>query len=796
MPNPYSADLYASPEIFRGYGDPVTPRAPGGWTLQEIAGSWLQLHGPAPSFWVVGHRKLGKTSLLLRLAYLLRLEGQGPENPRIVVPLYLSCKGVATLAAFYSKLLARAGEILAAGAGQAPSPWNLDVGKFALLRTDPQRTDLELLDLAIDDLDRLAEQVSLGSRQEARIVLLLDDVGAAVDAGWAGSLFEHLRTLLNGWPFLFRGNGSRRKAFVVALASDWSLEKKREARGLLELLEELPVRSLGVAEVTALITVSGPVELDPRWRFRIYKATAGHPWLVQFVMKHVVDSFGPDVQRHDQLFEAIITERFQESSEGAEILGHYLKHFHDNVRILAELAVDRQGISLPALAAKTGLSAAALGERLEAMVRCGVLYQPPGDAPEAEGRYALGDIFRHWFLAHTGFASFVDEIERRREAGTREREDLRVSNAPFMVTMGLSPDFLLADGLYTRLLGLNGELIQESFALIDLLVQSEGQKKNLDVVAQNLRKMLRQSEWEPVWSNYCQKAAAEGRQPRFVLRVSDKSLYAFPIEVLKFDDRPLGLSAPVYKELMADQRETAYRLCRNSLPLDPSLNVLLVGSGRRGTFRNREYPGLGYVAEEVREIVRLLLEEGSDHGVEIGKIAALVDAAVELPEAVQRLAPSAANLKRALRGGLGLNFHLFHYCGHYIPNDGDEEGGFLLRDGDRLELFNLASWRNALAQQKTLKLVCLSACGSAGHVPEPNLYHLGAAHTALTSGVPAVIGMRWSIKDSQGYSFSSVFYPQLLQSGVPELALFEARAKLLEMESASTLWAAPVMLTR
>lgn len=139
-------------------------------------------------------------------------------------------------------------------------------------------------------------------------------------------------------------------------------------------------------------------------------------------------------------------------------------------------------------------------------------------------------------------------------------------------------------------------------------------------------------------------------------------------------------------------------------------------------------------------------------------------------------------------------FHLVHYCGHYIPNRSETAGGFLLQDGEGLKLFNLAEWRNSL--QPTLQVVCLSSCATAVHVKEQNLYHLGAAHAALTIGVPVVIGMRWSISDVQGYEFSRTFYPLLVQSGVPELALLETRRRLEEQHTGSTLWAAPVMLTR
>lgn len=648
MANPYSADRHASPELFCGYADPAT-RAPGAWTLEEIAGSWLQLQGGAPSFWVVGDRKLGKTSLLLRLRYLLRTEGQNPESPRFAVPLYVSCEGVSTPYELYTQILARATEIL--GEGSAPWPLELDPRQFEMPRMDPPESDLALLDAAIRDLNRLAEQVASASRMPVRLVLLIDDAWAAVEAGWAGTLCDHLRALLSGWPFLSLGRPALREAFAVALASDRDLEEVRGARGLLELLDELPVRSLAATEVTALITIPGPVRLDARWRPRIYQATAGHPWLVQFVMEHIVDAFGTDAQKHGKIFEEIVTDRFQRSVGGA-IFGHYLERFQEDVRVLAHLTLNRQGSSLKELAGKTGMSAAGLTERLEAMIHCGILYQPPGEAQDEEGRYALGEIFMHWFLAHTGGAVLLAEIERLSAAERRERTQQQFLNAPFTLTLGVNPDFLLADGLYTRLIDLGNDLTK-ILNRIKILIRKQGDKEFLDLVADDLKDALHQREWEPIWNDYVEKAPAQGRDPRFVLRVGNVDLFQFPIEIVSLNERPLGLERPVYKELMAGQRAPAYRLSRNLLSPETELNVLLVGSSGGGEYDQEEYPELTYVEQEVSEIISALQVKDPERRLRIGRIVALVDSAEELPAGVQKDLPSAANLARALRGGFG-----------------------------------------------------------------------------------------------------------------------------------------------
>lgn len=795
MPNPYSADRPASPDVFSGYSD-LLLRLPGGWTLEEMANCWLQLEGGGPSFWLVGERKLGKTSLLLRLEHLLLAQSKNPGGSRIAVPLYFSCKGVFSLAGFYGKLFGRAAEILEESSGNEPFPLNIDTNTFHRLQSElqAQATDFDLLDYADRALGSLVAQLSLAHRLGVRIVFLIDDVADAVTEGWAGSLFEHLWALLRGRPFFLPGGQSRPEDLVAVLAGERNIEQECGCGGLFEILEELPVRPLTASEVAALITNPHPIQLGVFWPSRIYRATAGHPWLVQFVMKHIVDLFEPDPQRHDQIFESIVTNRFQENPEGLNVFSRYLESLHGDVGILAHLALERQGSSLEALNGRTGFSVAAVSGRLEHLMNLGVLYQAPGETQDAEGRYALCDIFRHWFLTHTGGTVFIAEIEQLRAAVCLERTQLQILNVPFTLTLGLNPDFLLADGLYTRLVVLDRDL-SKSLGRIKTLLRTEGQKEILDIVAEDLKETLRQSEWEPIWNDYVHKAPAQGRDLRFVLRAGDVELFQFPIEILSFNDRPLGLEAPVYKELITGQREPAYRLSRNLLTLETDLNVLVVGSSRGGEYDGRYYPDLPFVNQEVTEIADTLLAGGPEQRLKIGKIIALVDTAEELPEGVQKDDLSVANLSRALRGELGPRFHLFHYCGHYIPNRDDRAGGFLLHDGKSLELFNLAEWRNALSPTR-LRLVCLSACATAGHVQAPNLYHLGAAHAALTTGVPVVIGMRWSIKDVQGYEFSRNFYPQLVQSGIPELALLETRRKLSEDPNGGSLWAAPVMLTR
>lgn len=784
--NPFSAQRAASPDMFFGYDGP-SPRSLGGWKLEEITGCWLQCEDAVPSFWAAGERKMGKTSLLLRLENLLCSLNR-PDMSRLAVPLYVSCRDVTSLNDFYRLVLERAVLIPMPKEGAASAV--IDPAQFGLLQPGKALAEFELFDHAVEDLGKLVSQLSQGDGSRARIVLLIDDISDAARHAWPAALFEHLRTLLRGYPFPRSDVALRREDLSLVIAGDRNLETLDGARRLLEILEELPLHTLDATEVSSLITSHCDIRQRHFLPHRIYRATAGHPWLVQFVMENIAGS--PNEEQEPDL-DLIVKKRFRAFEEGTRIFQHYLDSLLDrSTEILAYLALGDS--TAESLAAKTGLSGGAVNRRLEQMLSFGIVgLKTLGEGRPSQSQYYLGEIFKQWFLAHTGGGVLLAEVEHLRSAEESKQKQIKVSDNPFTLTLSVRPEFILADGLYARLLPSDNDF-GGYLEMVDVLVRNEGKKDIMDIVARSLNKALQQDKWESVWNDYVEKAPEQGRNPRFVLRVGSDELFDFPIEMLSFKGRPLGLEWPVYKEVMAGQRELAYRLYHRML-LSEKLNILVVGSARGGRYEDRIYDELKLVESEVTEVCRALRATVPGQRLEIGEVVALVDWDATLPRHVRKEELSPVNFSKALQGELGVGFHLLHYAGHYVPNRQQVAGGFLLHDGKDLKLFNIGEWYNALART-TLRLACLSACGSAAHVSDANLYHFGAAHAALTTGVPVVIGMRWSIRDGQAQEFSRSFYPHLLKTGVPEIALFETRRELYGKDGGSTLWAAPVMLTR
>lgn len=791
----------ASSRVFVGYGS-HSMQAPGAWKLDDIAACWSQCNESPPSFWVVGERELGKTSVLQHL--MSTVARKRHDGERTVVPLFVRCREVSSILEFYHQLFASA----PAGSG------------LAITDVDASSSPFEILDTVLHDLGNLVERLSSPEGPRARVVLLIDDVTAIAGHPWAPVLFDHLRTLIRGGPWPRQDGAARSEDVALAVAGERDLENVEGAPRLLATLEEFPLRALDYREVSDLIgqQVRGVSALFPRWVFRV---TAGHPWLVQFVMDAVASLLARAGKPDEPELETLVATRVRESEEYFTVVfQRYLDNLPSRGReVLMHLVLgEKEGLTVDAVASKTAMPARAVRAMFELMLNLGLVNEEksvdvdgvsefrviirsiersdfavpgasrtaPAETTETPGRYFLGDIFRRWFLEHTGGVVLMNEVRQLRSTLDEERRQLL--NVPFTLTLSTAPPLLIADGLYTRVCPLE----QSTRRMLDLIMTVVGEEKRnvLNLVANQLDSMLRKNEWAQVWSDYVEHARQEEQPPRFVLRVANKELFQFPIELLTFNHEPLGLESPVYKELMTELRKPAYRLSRTLLP-EKDVNVLIVGSSRG----DEMVPSLEFVEREVVEIVSTLRQRGGDAKFRVGNITVLTPQPGDYGDDVRREPLSPASFENALSGKLGIPFHIVHYCGHYTPSENDTEGGFWVHDGTSLRLFNVSQWSHAL-KDTTIRMVCLNACVSASIEENANLYQLGAAHAALMAGVPVFIGMRTTILDSTAYEFSRPFYSALLRHGLPEDALFHTRRTLNHSNPTGTAWAAPVMLTR
>lgn len=122
-----------------------------------------------------------------------------------------------------------------------------------------------------------------------------------------------------------------------------------------------------------------------------------------------------------------------------------------------------------------------------------------------------------------------------------------------------------------------------------------------------------------------------------------------------------------------------------------------------------------------------------------------------------------------IQAALRKEYQIVHFCGHTHELAlclQDEQGNTQLASGDLL---------TSLLQSKTCSLV-LQACGSSRDTSTDVLLKLSSQ--LLGAGVPAVISMQNELSNASARNFTKVFYNRLLESGIVDVAMNEARHML------------------
>ena len=154
-------------------------------------------------------------------------------------------------------------------------------------------------------------------------------------------------------------------------------------------------------------------------------------------------------------------------------------------------------------------------------------------------------------------------------------------------------------------------------------------------------------------------------------------------------------------------------------------------------------------------------------------------------------AATLTDLRHALRRN---TYHIFHFTGHGIYDDKEEEGALLLEDrkGDPRQVS--ASVLGALLRDHTtLRLAVLNACeGARTSINDP---FGGVAPALVRTGLPAVVAMQFEVTDNAAITFAREFYGGIA-AGMPVYsALTEARLAILSTENDME-WGTPVLFSR
>jgi CheY-like chemotaxis protein len=145
------------------------------------------------------------------------------------------------------------------------------------------------------------------------------------------------------------------------------------------------------------------------------------------------------------------------------------------------------------------------------------------------------------------------------------------------------------------------------------------------------------------------------------------------------------------------------------------------------------------------------------------------------------------------------SYDVWHYAGHGMYDSNSPEQSALYfweqRQGEgKVISLKAEQLRRILSALNTgIGLVYLSCCQGSATGGEESLYNddfLGITDALIMSGIPAVIGFRWSVNDQSAFSMAKTFYSFLAEGFDPRRAFWKTRC---EFDRDDPTWAAPIL---
>ncbi len=146
----------------------------------------------------------------------------------------------------------------------------------------------------------------------------------------------------------------------------------------------------------------------------------------------------------------------------------------------------------------------------------------------------------------------------------------------------------------------------------------------------------------------------------------------------------------------------------------------------------------------------------------------------------------------------GRPFHILHFIGHgqYVPQGNGLGAGYLILENEAgwSEPYSGEKLGNLLRDHPSVRLAVINACEGAR--AESDNPFADVATALVRSGVPAVVGMQFSISDRAAGILSGEFYFHLALGYSVDAALAEARKTLYALIPDSVEFGAPVLFMR
>jgi hypothetical protein len=148
------------------------------------------------------------------------------------------------------------------------------------------------------------------------------------------------------------------------------------------------------------------------------------------------------------------------------------------------------------------------------------------------------------------------------------------------------------------------------------------------------------------------------------------------------------------------------------------------------------------------------------------------------------------DLEKSVIGGI----HIFHYAGHGEFTGGPEPEGALLLHGPNDGTDSLTAGDLAMKlRERGIRLAILGACNT-GRRDDANVW-TGIAPALVHAGIPAVVGMQYSIGNQNAIAFSKGFYAALVRGQTIDEAMTDGRQSI-KIDGKERDWGVPVLYLR
>lgn len=328
------------------------------------------------SFAIIGGTRIGKTSLLFQVRHAL-LEGlKAPQNT-VIGPVFLSTHEFPRLSQIliYRRIIEEFRTTLRVPGSD--DGWRRGVRLF-----DEQLPEDEAFNAFRQSLDTIFQSRDV----DRRIVIMVDEVDELHRYDWSHSFFNNLRHLISQTPA-----GER---IAIVIAGTLAIRSLYEVAGspFLNVIQGTKtLELLSRAETEELVTKPTGRPLAPSIVTSIFFETGGHPFLTQYLMKHLCLQHGPRLgEATERDVQAIAEKYFDERTD----FDNWVAEFTEIERqAYHRIASTPQGTTRAELVSALG-DPKQVNHAIRLLIHIGVVREarPNGN------RYLVGgDMFRRWF---------------------------------------------------------------------------------------------------------------------------------------------------------------------------------------------------------------------------------------------------------------------------------------------------------------------------------------------------------------------------------------------------------------